>query len=98
MTTYFFKQTPKNNNQNGLIATALNGVIYTENNRLHVKGKYHHIYKFDGSSVGWYMRNPETLNDVFLGAGASPTVELEGLGVIDVEYWAEITEEEESAE
>ena len=96
--TIFFKATPTNNNQNGLVATALNGVIYTENNHLHVKGKYHGIYKFAGSPVGWYMRNPETLTDVYLGAGASPTAELEALEILDAAYWAEITQKEDSAE
>lgn len=37
--TYRFKTTPTvSNGGDGLIATALNGVVYTENSRLHVKG------------------------------------------------------------
>lgn len=93
--TYFFKLNPTNNNKDSLIATALNGVIYTENNRLHIKGKNHYLYKFDGSPIGWYMRNPKTLDDIYLGKGASPTAELETLVIKDNEYWLEIIQVEQ---
>lgn len=93
--THFFKAIPANNNKDGIIATALNGVVYTENNRLHIKGSHHYIYKFDGSPIGWYMRNPKTLDDIYIGKGASPTAELESLDIKDEEYWAAITQVEE---
>lgn len=93
--THFFKAIPANNNKDGIIATALNGVVYTENNRLHIKGRHHYIYKFDGSPIGWYMRNPKTLDDIYIGKGASPTAELESLDIKDEEYWATITQVEE---
>ena len=92
---YFFKAIPANNNKDGIIATALNGVVYTENNRLHIKGGHHYIYKFDGSPIGWYMRNPKTLDDIYIGKGASPTAELESLDIKDEEYWATIMQVEE---
>ena len=89
--TIFFKSTPPSKEVDSLIATALNGVVYVENNRLHIKGSLnHYIYKFDGSPIGWYMRNPKTLDDVYLWEGASPTAELESINVNDVEYWASI--------
>ena len=93
--TYFFKSIPTNNHRDCLIATALNGVVYTENNRLHIKGKNHYIYKFDGSPSGWYMRNPKTLDDIYIGAGASPTAELESLVIQDNECWSEIIQVEQ---
>lgn len=93
--TYYFKSIPTNNNKDSLIATSLNGVVYTENNRLHIKGKNHYIYKFDGNPIGWYMRNPKTLDDIYIGKGASPTAELESLDIQDNEYWSEIIQVEQ---
>ena len=89
--TYLFKSIVTNNNKDSLIATSLNGVVYTENNRLHIKDtRNHYIYKFDGSPIGWYMRNPKTLDDIYLGVGASPTAELESINIMDEEYWESI--------
>lgn len=91
--TYFFSNAPlkQRSTADTLIATALNGVVYTENGRLHVKGnKMHFIYKPDGSPVGWYARNIKTLDDIYLGAGACPTMPLENLDVSDTELWATI--------
>jgi len=98
--TYIFKPIPPNNNVDGLISTALTGVVYTENNRLHIKtNNMHYVYKFDGSPVGWYARNPKTLDDIYLGISASPTAELETISIQDEIYWesllyVEPTEEE----
>ena len=79
----------------GLIATALNGVVYTENSRLHVKGNAaHYIYKPDGSPVGWYARNIKTYDDIYLGVGASPTIELENIVIQDTSVWSAIKQEE----
>lgn len=87
----YFKVTPPTKENDGLIVTALSGVVYTENNRLHIKdNRNHYIYKFDGSPIGWYMRNPKTLDDIYLGAGASPTAELESINIMDEEYWKSI--------
>lgn len=76
-----------------LIGSALNGVVYTENSRLHVKGnKMHFIYKPDGAPVGWYARNVKTLDDIFLGVGASPTIELENINIVNNDVWAGLFE------
>lgn len=98
--TYGFKATPAvPNGGDGLIATALNGVVYTENSRLHVKGNAaHYIYKPEGSPVGWYARNIKTCDDIFLGAGASPTINLENVEVENEEMWGAIKQEDAAAE
>ena len=89
--TYGFKESPAIIAGDNVIATALDGVVYTENNRLHVKGnKQHVVYTYDGSPVGWYARNHKTSDDIYLGEGASPTIELESLDVKNVDAWAEI--------
>lgn len=89
--TYGFKPTPSINTGDKVVATALDGVVYTENNRLHVKTNTRHvIYKFDGNPAGWYARNIKTNDDFYIGAGASPSVELENIEVKDAETWAAI--------
>ena len=71
-----------------VVATALNGVVYSENNRIHIKtNTRHYIYKPDGSPSGWYARNIKTNDDIYLGVGACPTVELENLEVKNTEAW-----------
>lgn len=95
--TYGFKNTPirPRSNEDGLIATALDGVIYTENSRLHVKGNTaHYVYKPDGSPVGWYARNIKTCDDIYLGVGASPTVELENIVIKNTNVWSAIKQEQ----
>ena len=95
--TITFKVTPIAKSVDAVIATALTGVVYVENNRLHVKcNNCHFLYKFDGSPIGWYARNLKTCDDVFLGEGASPTAELESVDVKDSEYWVEITQEQDN--
>ena len=74
-----------------VVATALNGVVYTENNRIHIKSNScHYIYKPNGSPAGWYARNIKTSDDIFLGVGACPTIELENLEVKNAEAWEAI--------
>lgn len=74
-----------------LVATALNGEVYTENKRLHIKNNIcHYVYKFDGSPIGWYRRNLKTSDDIYLGVGASPTIEFENLEVKNQELWEKI--------
>ena len=95
--TYGFKNDPTlpKSSSDGLIATALDGVVYTENNRLHVKGNTaHYVYKFDGSPVGWYARNIKTCDDIYLGVGASPTVELENIVIKNTNVWSAIKQEQ----
>lgn len=97
--TYAFKNSQTVSIVDKLIATALNGVVYTENGRLHIKGnKMHYIYKPNATPTGWHARNIKTLDDIFLGVGASPTIELENIQVEDVLTWNEILipEEEEN--
>lgn len=92
---YRFKNVINNLKSDLLIGSALNGVVYTENSRLHVKGnKMHFIYKLDGSPVGWYARNVKTLDDIFLGVGASPTIELENIVIQNTSVWSAIKQEE----
>ena len=95
--TYGFKITPIMPRSSGdvLIATALDGVVYTENSRLHVKGNTaHYVYKPDGSPAGWYMRNIKTCDDIYLGVGASPTIELENIVIKNTNVWSAIKQEE----
>lgn len=99
--TYTFKDLPITVKTSGdvLIASALNGVTYTENGRLHIKGnKMHFIYKPDGSPVGWYARNIKTLDDIYLGVGASPTIELENVQVENDDLWEAIQYVDESTQ
>lgn len=95
--TYGFKNIPtlQKSSSDGLIATALNGVVYTENSRLHVKGNAaHYVYKPDGSPAGWYARNIKTCDDIYLGIGASPTIELENVVIKNASIWDSIKQEE----
>lgn len=99
--TYGFKNTLTMPRSSGdrLIAIALNGVVYTENGRIHVKGNAsHYIYKPEGSPVGWYARNIKTCDDIYLGVGASPTIELENVEVKNEEMWSAIKQEDTVAE
>lgn len=58
----------------GLIATALDGVVYIENSRLHIKGNAaHYVYKPEGSPVGWYARNIKTCDDNFHDLAQKPS-------------------------
>lgn len=95
--TYAFKNTltmPRSSGD-GLIATALNGVVYTENGRIHIKGNAaHYVYKPDGSPAGWYARNIKTCDDIYLGVGASPTIELENIVIQNSSVWSAIKQEE----
>ena len=89
--TYAFLDKPQENNTDLLVATALNGEVYTENKRLHIKNNTcYYVYKFDGSPIGWYRRNLKTSNDIYLGVGASPTIELENLIVKIQKIWNNI--------
>lgn len=95
--TYGFKDNPimPRTVGDGLIATALDGVVYTENGRVHVKGNAaHYVYKPDGSPAGWYARNIKTCDDIYLGVGASPTIELENVVIKNANVWSAIKQEE----
>lgn len=94
--TYGFKATPAvPNGGDGLIVTALNGVVYAENGRIHIKGNAaHYVYKPEGSPVGWYARNIKTCDDIYLGVGASPTIELENIVIQNTSVWSAIKQEE----
>ncbi len=93
--TISFKAAPAAKTKDTVVATALTGVVYTENKRLHVKcNDRHFIYKFDGSPVGWYARNLKTSDDIYLGENACPTAELESLEVKDKTYWPMIIDED----
>lgn len=94
--TYRFVPNPPAHNEDAIIATSLTGVIYTENNRLHVKcNDRHFLYKFDGSPVGWYARNLKTSDDIYLGVGAGPTAELETLVIKNEDYFTQIIRQDE---
>lgn len=93
--TYAFLDKPQENNTDLLVATALNGEVYTENKRLHIKNNTcHYVYKFDGSPIGWYRRNLKTSDDIYLGVGASPTIVLENLSIKNNIYWSNIIQPE----
>lgn len=88
---YYINSQPNITVPDIIIATALNGVVYTENGRLHVKSNTrHYVYKPYGSPIGWYARHPKTLDDIYLGVGASPTIELENLEIKDEQAWNEL--------
>lgn len=93
--TYTFKGNPTIETEDMLIASALNGVVYIENGRLHVKGnKMHFIYKPNSSPMGWYARNIKTCDDIYLGVGASPTIDLENIEIKNEAMWNIIKREE----
>lgn len=95
--TYGFKDIPIMPRTVGdvLIATALDGVVYTENGRVHVKGNAaHYVYKPEGSPVGWYARNKNTFDDIYLGVGASPTMQFESLEIKNTNAWALIEQKD----
>ena len=99
--TYGFKNTPTmpRSSGDGLIATALDGVVYTENSRLHIKGNTaHYVYKPDGWPAGRYARNIKTCDDIYLGVGASPTIELENIEIKNVEMWGFILQKDNEAD
>ncbi len=86
--TYVFRDAPEIGGSDELVASALDGVAYAENGRLHIKSNsFHYVYKPDGNPKGWYMRNMKNLDDIYLGAGACPSVELETLSVKDETAW-----------
>lgn len=88
---YSFKTQPTKQAGDAIIATALNGVVYSENNRIHIKTHTCHIvYKFDGAPIGWYVRNLKNGDEIYLGVGASPTIELENLEIKSVLRWESI--------
>lgn len=90
---YYLKSQPTNQAGDAIIATALDGVVYSENNRVHIKThKQHVVYKFDGAPVGWYARNLRNGDEIFLGVGASPTVALENLEIKSVLRWNSINQ------
>lgn len=94
--TYGFKNAPTmpKSSGDGLIATALNGVVYKENSRIYVKGNTaQYVYKPDGTPAGWYARNIKTCDDIFLGIGASPTIELENIAIKNTSLWSAIKQE-----
>lgn len=85
---YNLKATPTKQAGDMIVATALNGVVYTENSRLHVKTNTRHlVYKFDGTPAGWYVRNLKNSDDVYLGKNVSPTIALENLEIKSAVLW-----------
>lgn len=89
--TYRFIANPRKKDKDANIATASNGAIYTENKDLHItNGGYHFIYKFAASPIGWYARNARTNEDIWLGTGASPTIEFENLQIKNATHWGKI--------
>lgn len=86
-----FNSKPTISNVDIVVATALDGVVYTENGRLHIKSNNrHYVYKFDGNPIGWYARNIKTLDDIYLGEGASPTIEFENINIKNDDIWRSV--------
>lgn len=91
--TYGFKTNPPAQSGDKIVATALDGVVYTENNRIHITtNKRHYVHKADGTPAGWYARNIKTNDDIYLGDGANPTVTLENLEIKDAAAWEAIVQ------
>lgn len=85
---YDFLDKPQENNADLLVATALNGEVYTENKRIHIKNNTcHYVYKFDGTPSGWYARSLKTSDDIFLGNGACPSIVFENLKIKNNACW-----------
>ena len=90
MQTYHFKPEIEKI-KNGEIYSAKSGKGYVENGELHItENDYHFVYKFDENGKGWYMRNAETEEDVFLDNGASPTAEYETVEIKNQTSWDKI--------
>ncbi len=88
---YNFVQQPEEIGKDTLVASATNGVVYVENNRLHIStSTWHLVYKWDGTPIGWYVRNLKTNDDIYLGDNAAPCAELETISIIDEESWQKI--------
>lgn len=90
MQKYYFKSEIKDID-NGDIFVSDNGNGYVQNGELHItENNYHFVYKLDENVEGWYMRNSQTGEDIFLGDGASPTAEYESIDVKNQACWEEI--------
>ena len=87
MVTYGFITSPEIP-EDQLVYSANNGQGYVKDKELHViGGAYHFVYKTNG----WHLRNAITGIDHYLGEGACPTVNLDGINVVNQEYWEAIT-------
>ena len=75
--------------QDGIIANAINGVIYVENNKTHiVNNKMHFIFTADGC----YAINNKTLKTVYIGDdGVSIAVNFEAVNILNSELWTAMT-------
>lgn len=74
--------------QDSEIYIADNGRGYTKDGIVHLlDGNVHFLYEDNY----WYMQNDKTGKIFSLGEGASPTITLENIKVIDKKYWDEIT-------
>ena len=90
MQTYQFKPEVEKI-KDGDIYSAESGKGYVKNGELHItENDYHFVYKFDENGKGWYMRNAETNEDVFLDSGASPTAEYETVDIKNQTSWDKI--------
>lgn len=83
MVTYQLIPTPKVADEQ-TIFSANNGQGYIKDGELHIIGGGHHFVYKDGK---WYMKNPITQIDHYLGEGACPTVNLDSINVLNQEYW-----------
>lgn len=93
MQTYHFKPEIESIKDCGVYA-ADSGEGYVKNNELHItENAYHFIYKFGEKVKGWYMRNSETSEDVYLDSGASPTAEYETVEIKDQTVWDKIIQQ-----
>ena len=93
---FFLKETPERCESNKLIFTATNGQGYMSEDKLHICGNYHFVYQFEGR-VGWYMKNPQTSQDYYLGGG-SPSVLIQDINIIDKDYFDSLLVVEENKE
>ncbi len=90
MQTYHFKPEIESI-KNGEIFTANNGKGYVQNGELHItENSYHFVYKYGEKVKGWYMKNLETGEDIFLDNGASPTAEYETVDIKNQSAWDKI--------
>jgi hypothetical protein len=91
--TYHIIQNPSES-EDKKIFTADNSNGYIKNGELHlVTPIIYYLYKFANNR--WYIRNDIAGTDHYLGTGASPTITVNNLTIIDKDYWDKINIVEE---
>ena len=87
-TTFQITQSPHEIKQK-IIAKADNGRVFSTGTELHIAtDEIYYVYHFMGGR--WYIRNESTGTSHYAGIGATPTIALSNLQVIDNDYWEDL--------